>query len=92
MFDRNNSNSVLDGRENLHAMRWLWCGVIQLAWDDVFCETKATSAEILGKIADIRHGAARWFGTSDFREVCALAGVDDAAVLDAFKRKMRGFR
>jgi len=91
VYDQGNNNAVLENRESLQAMRALWCDVIQLAWDDAFFTSKAVGYETLGKLEGIQRTARSWFGTSDFREVCAMAGVDDAAVYDAFKRKVRGW-
>ena len=64
-------------------LRGLWASVLLRAWEDSielrWCGTYG--------VAQRAHDSAdAWFGTRDFYAVCALAGLDGAAVYERWKR------
>lgn len=63
---------------NLDSCRELWLSVIHQAWVDATAPSRVTGpTDILQAI--------RWFGSEDFRLACELAGVDDVAIMRAYR-------
>ncbi|RDW14414.1 hypothetical protein DIE28_02605 [Paracoccus thiocyanatus] len=64
------------------ACRKLWIAVLAEMWNVALFDGLGAIPAGVGEVA----AADRWFGTRDFRAVCALAGLDDEKVLDAYRR------
>lgn len=57
--------------------RALWCAVLASAWvEALYPSSRARSVEI--------QQSRNWFGSSDFFQVCALAGVEPSQVMMRF--------
>ncbi|UFS65295.1 NUMOD4 motif-containing HNH endonuclease [Paracoccus denitrificans] len=68
------------------ACRKLWVAVLAEMWNVALFDGLGAIPAGVGEVA----AADRWFGSRDFRMVCALAGLDDDKVLEAYRSAKTG--
>ncbi|MDN5789037.1 hypothetical protein [Pseudorhodobacter sp.] len=71
------------------ACRALWASVLLVQWSDAFPESRVTKrgGGAFGRRS--RDYACDWFGSRDFHQVCALAGLDGSSVMSRFHARLR---
>lgn len=80
---------VQDIDSHTDACRQLWCAVLLVQFQTVFPSRDPRRKFRKDHWDELSvEESVRWFGSANFRQVCALAGVDDEFVMLGFERRM----